>query len=410
MQSRNKPIIRHIITLGDSLSGRGTFAHRYLFGIIPLALVTGLDKESVKGRFTNGYTWDDDFAEMLSEEFLISYEEKKHSLDTTDISDGVLDDDPEIMEELARVGDLSDDMEVCYKGRDLVRTYNEGGLTASDYSGDITLLHPLLMLSREIVSNLAQKRKALLEDDLRFGITADQKEKTLVIEWSGANDLITVNEVPTEAEAKRAVQARVENLEILYAAGYRHFVLFNLPDLSLTPRYQISKRDQLLQVKAVTAGFNHDIAEACDMLRGRYPDLMLDLFNVDAFFQNVYNNPEQFGFDREKLRAPFVYSSDFNLENGVSNASGYLFWDDVHPTANLHEILADTFYTLCEREFSFAAPMPQLVVPPRLTRSSPPVTMWGHAHHTSPERKEVPLPDAVASAERVDTEVPRPVF
>ena len=67
------------------------------------------------------------------------------------------------------------------------------------------------------------------------------KIKTLVIEWSGANDLITVNLHPNIKTAQRAVNARIENIEKLIEQGYQHFVLINLSDLSLTPRYQNKK-------------------------------------------------------------------------------------------------------------------------------------------------------------------------
>ncbi len=89
-----------------------------------------------------------------------------------------------------------------------------------------------------MVSNLSEKRSLLLEDDIKHKLDSEHKSHTLVLEWSGANDLITVNSEPNIAAIHHSIASRVRNLKELIKNGYRNFTLFNLPDLSLTPYYQ----------------------------------------------------------------------------------------------------------------------------------------------------------------------------
>jgi hypothetical protein len=64
--------ISRFVTLGDSLSDRGTMNNRYLFGFIPMKWVAGLSGESPAGRFTNGLAWSDHIVAMFSNSFFIN--------------------------------------------------------------------------------------------------------------------------------------------------------------------------------------------------------------------------------------------------------------------------------------------------------------------------------------------------
>ncbi len=54
-------------------------------------------------------------------------------------------------------------------------------------------------------------RKLFLKTDQN--VSMEDKAKTLIIEWSGANDLITVNKRPERKAVDKAIQARVANLK-----------------------------------------------------------------------------------------------------------------------------------------------------------------------------------------------------
>jgi phospholipase/lecithinase/hemolysin len=398
----SRPVISHIVMMGDSLSDRGTMDHRYLFGIIPMAWVAGLTSKSPQGRFTNGYAWSDHLSAMLVDEFIIHRAEHKHAagehkreqLDPTDIADNIithhqpyqgasrqplLDAETDIADDviadrrfekkLEHSYTLDNDMFVKFHGRDFVRNYDEGGLTSHDYSWQPST-SITRFFSRLILSTLQKKCDTMLSYDHQLEISKAQKQQTLVIEWSGANDLVTVNAEPTRAEADLAIRDRILNAEKLILQGYRHFVLFDMPDLSLCPRFQNLKGaagDKARQNgKEVVAYFNEQLRKACATLQAKYPgQSSIEVFDVNKIFTAVYNDalnqthryPGH--FEKSKLHIPFTQSVDFVDKGGLSPASGYMFWDDVHPSADMHEILATEFYQHCEPLFQFTVPQPE---------------------------------------------------
>lgn len=386
-----KPIIRHIVTMGDSLSDRGTLAKRKLFGLIPMGELIGLSTKSPKGRFTNGFTWDDHFAATLSADFVIEHQEKKHFLDSTDVSDAVIDGG---LNSIIHAEDkLDSDTRVYYKGREFVRNYNEGGLTAHDYSDHLTLDLPTLF-KREILATLSSKRQELFDDDEALKTTLARKLETLVVEWSGANDLITVNSEITDKEADDAVKARIDNVSALYAAGYRNIILFNLPDLSLTPRYQTEKQSEAGTAHAASVYFNIELRHACNKLKKIHPDLFLDIFDVCTPMKDIYNHPEANEFDPLKRTLAYTDSDEFKEYDGISPAPGFMFWDDVHPSATVHAMLAEKFNEKYQPVFQFAPPRPKVL---KRSSSAPALNRLGMFSNTSNETLDEKIPEPTAT-------------
>jgi len=392
-----KPVISHFVIIGDSLSDRGTLDHRYLLGFIPMRLVAGLAGKSPRGRFTNGFTWSDDFSATIADEFIIKRAEKnnalgaqhKYQFDNTDIADAILTHSQNSNTEPVQldptdVADnvianrqfdrtiqnsytLDNDLYVQYRGRDFVRSYDEGGLTAHDYRGAPSYSFTRFF-SRLILATLDQKREKMLEHDRQLAIPDSQKQQTLILEWSGANDLITVNARPSREEADKAIQARILNAEKLILQGYRHFVLVDLPDLSLTPRYQnmtgAEGERERQNTKAICEYFNKKLTEECAKLQAKYKDngCSIEVFAISNYFADVYQDTLDqthrypCHFEKDKIKQPYTKSKDFAIRNGLSPASGYMFWDDVHPTADLHEVLEQQLYKTYSQKYQFSAP------------------------------------------------------
>lgn len=352
--------ISHIVILGDSLTDRGTMDHRYLFDLIPMSILSGLAGSSAFGRFTNGFTWSDDLSAMLADEFIISHLKNKYGLDAADIADAVISGDIRAKEFLSTAYNLDNDSFVQFEGRDFVRSYAEGGLSAYSYKG-----WPSSSISRYfsrlILSTLEDKREALLAYDKAHELSNKHKSESLIIEWSGANDLITVNKRPSKIEVERAINARILNAEILIKNGYHHFILFNLPDLSLTPRFQnmtgVEGENERENARECCAYFNAELQKAVQKLKETYPHSSIDVFDINSIFTEVYNNPEHYGFEPDKLKQPYTTSADFKIEeNGTSPAPGYMFWDNLHPIGRMHAELAEQGYRKFRLKYNFIEP------------------------------------------------------
>jgi phospholipase/lecithinase/hemolysin len=370
------PPIQHIIMMGDSLSDRGTLAKRKLLGLLPFEKLSGLEGKSPKGRFTNGYVWSDAFATKLANELIIE-SLKKRGERATDIADDVITHSP-LVERKLNYYDLDHDQYVEYdKSLDLVRNYDEGGLTAYNYDGKPGPIRRVI--EGKILANLDAKRKKLLEDDEYRAINQDHKNKSLIIEWSGANDLITINDgvyelkegkisKEVEVEIEHAVQARINNVRELAKNGYRNFVLFNLPDLSLTPRFQTGKgKDSKEGAQKASEHFNQVLKQESRKLKreltSKYGDVELDVFDVSSVFSDAYENPNKYGIDEDKLTTPYTKSNDFEIKkDNTSPAKGYMFYDDVHPTEDVHEVLAQKFYdSKIFKKYQMQAPSEDLI-------------------------------------------------
>lgn len=366
---------RHIVFLGDSLSDRGTMDRRKLFGIIPMDYLSGLKGKSPRGRFTNGFLWGDFVAATTVEQLELQRRRRQEKLPhmgrgNADLADALLTNDHGFKRRNENAFSLNDDLHVLYEGHRFARYYCEGGLTAHDYSKELTL-DLGKEGARQIVSNLDEKRQALLDDDEKYNISQAEKEETLLIEWSGANDLITVNDKPTMEEANKAIAARIDNIEKLIAQGYRNIVLFNLPDLSLTPRYARKGGEEQKNAHLISVYFNKQLAKKCEELKDKYaklnPPVFLDVFDVCSLLQEAYQDPKKYGFDQDKLTKPFTESDAFKKDKNdpvdakkhISPSQGYMFWDDVHPTADMHAYLAEKFEQAYEHKLRVEPPPSQ---------------------------------------------------
>lgn len=358
-----RKVISHLVVMGDSLSDRGTVCKRYLGGVIPMRWILEMDAHTHNGRFTNQNTWDDDFSTMLASGFLAKHFKSEHRgiLDDTDIADDVIDGDAAVTEEASYAYSLDNDLVIQFNGADFVRNFCEGGLSAADYSQEFTF-DPTIEMSRKILSNIKKQRQKLFADDTSKQVTDEQKSRTMVVEWSGGNDLLTMNAKPSFEAARNAVLARMENLHELIASGYRHFVLCTVPDLTITPRYQNKNAEERIEIQDICKSLNEMLKVGCkrtlDEFQSQYPGLTIDVFEVNDLLKTVYKNPKKFGFDPAKLHLPFSMSEEYkkNNQKAVLPATGYMFWDDIHPSATTHAILAKTFYDDFSGKYEFIAP------------------------------------------------------
>ena len=267
--------IKNLIMMGDSLSDRGTLNKTLLFGCIPMSYVEGLEGRSPDGRFTNGMVWSDHVCAEIASDFTINRAKKRWHLDDTDISDAVIHGDKRILKAIKESYSLDDDKFINYDGKLWIRSYCAGGLTSHNYSWNLST-SIIRFFMRIIVSKLEEMRQQLFNYDKQQKISNEQKAETLIIEWSGANDLVAVNAKPSHEEADKAIAARIDNVKKLIASGYRNFVLFNLPNLSLTPRYQALGKTEQDNAQECSLYFNEQLKKACEQLNEDYPHCSID--------------------------------------------------------------------------------------------------------------------------------------
>lgn len=167
-----------------------------------------------------------------------------------------------------------------------------------------------------------------------------------------AMGLVAANLPNAQTIATNTVAAAIGDvfavLSKLTAAGARHIVVLNSPNLSKTPRAVAAAQalpPLATLLVGMSAGFNQNLAGAINAVKASTPGV--NIYLIDAFtLQNqVQANPTQFGFQNASqpcflpatATTPQVLCS---TDPAVQNT--YFFWDDLHPTTATHQLLADS--------------------------------------------------------------------
>ncbi len=163
----------------------------------------------------------------------------------------------------------------------------------------------------------------------------------------GANDLFailggkTTDGLTPMQNAAAAAQVVATEAGDLQAAGAKDLMLFDVPDLGLTPGVTMSGPDASAEASALSAYFDEQVL--IDLAPVEAAGLKVFDLNTYALIDEAVNDPGEFGFndvtDPCYVGPTTGGGAVCSLLPAVQDT--YLFWDDVHPTARGHMIIAD---------------------------------------------------------------------
>lgn len=230
-------------------------------------------------------------------------------------------------------------------------------------------------------------------DNYFYWHTYDHQQTSLYSIWIGANNYI--NEPTNVEELTDSVVDTISNVtERLIDNGGDKFLLINLPDLAQLPQASDSPNQALLTRLSMV--HNQKLAQRIDALREKYPEVLFLYFDVNQFFEESKGRAGDYGIDNisdpcylgsytgwlrslipddDTLHASLVqkmpeltqaqwlminnnpqlheaavtgYISALLPKNEELQCEKYLYWDHVHPTTRVHELIAKKVKTLIE--------------------------------------------------------------
>lgn len=160
----------------------------------------------------------------------------------------------------------------------------------------------------------------------------------LVAIWAGANDILhgTVVDLPG---VMTAVGNVLTALQAVYDLGGRHFLVGGLPYLGTIPAvagYPDAVKDGLNQL---SYAFNSLLASGLANFRATHAGAQVAYNDVNSAFAAILATPSAYGLT--EVTEPALAAI---MAGGDPNPDHYLFWDTVHPTTAVHELIARTAF------------------------------------------------------------------
>lgn len=165
----------------------------------------------------------------------------------------------------------------------------------------------------------------------------------LYVIWIGGNDHLNGN-----VDFQEVVDNINEAMTKLADDGAMSMLIMNLPDLGFIP--DTLGTNEAPQATAFSENFNAALANMIDTFRAAHQEIKIYEFDVEALFLKVRANPVTFGFINVTQPSP-----NFSVPDNFDGA-GYLFWDDRHPTTQMHALIAGQVFNEISAQLPSEAP------------------------------------------------------
>lgn len=327
-QSAHATKIDQIVVFGDSLSDNGNILSltKKFHKIFPSVPIIPKDPPYYQGRFTNGPVWIDDLASAMNVPLI---------------------------------------------------DYAYGGAWAEPLK-DSRLMIPF-GIGMQVNSYL-----------VRY-LTDRHKGDHLYVIWAGGNDYAEGRE-DIDYATTNTVASIESQIDWLTYYGAKNILILNLPDLSIVPEVQKKGPDSIQQVQKLITMHNSKLVKMVAEQQAKHPDLKIIFADITPYFNEVYNNPEKYNIHdtttpcyagdyslrsllaqreiaaaREQnidiLRSPSLrtaYTMSKLADSGVeacTNPDEHMFWDQIHPTRVLHNLISlDAMTILSKNDIHGAEP------------------------------------------------------
>jgi phospholipase/lecithinase/hemolysin len=227
------------------------------------------------------------------------------------------------VEQLARPMGLAGSAGAAFRGSGSATNYAVGGARARDFGESPTLSTQVGAFLQRVGGSAPANALYVVEmggNDLRDSLLA------FVTGGDGG---------PVIADALTAIG---ENIAALYAAGARKFLVWNAPNIGLTPAIAPLGPVVAGLANTLTQTFNAKLETEVLTPLSALPGIEIVRLDVYSKVNDVVAAPTAFGLPNVNAACITPTSAPF----ACTNFDEHLFWDGIHPTKAAHAIIAQT--------------------------------------------------------------------
>jgi phospholipase/lecithinase/hemolysin len=227
------------------------------------------------------------------------------------------------VEQLARPMGLAGSVGAAFRGSGAATNYAVGGARAREFGDSPTLSMQVGAFLRDSGGSAPSNALYVVEmggNDLRDALQA--------FATGGDGGPIIVD----------ALTAIGENIATLYAAGARKLLVWNAPNIGLTPAIAPLGPVVAGLANALTQAFNAKLEAEVLVPLSALPGIEIVRLDVYAKLNEIVAAPAGFGLTTVNKACITPAVAPF----ACTNFDEYLFWDGIHPTKAAHAILAQT--------------------------------------------------------------------
>lgn len=227
----------------------------------------------------------------------------------------------------------------AYLNKELVN-YAEGGAVAAKYSK----LNPTFWF----ISNMERQIKK-----------HDFKSDDLVILALGSNDYMTFNKQDTQ-KVVRCYEKQITKL--IEDKKVKHILVTGIADYSKTPYAQ--KQDEAYRTSnsALASEHNASLSQKIAALAERYKaeGVNIQFFDFDNQFTELLDKADEIGYDTHTANS-VGYVDLYGTSKAFDPAHRHVFHDEVHPSQEVHQMLASRMSDYIVNAFGTASNIDTLV-------------------------------------------------
>ncbi|VVC77022.1 Phosphatidylcholine-sterol acyltransferase [Aquicella siphonis] len=204
------------------------------------------------------------------------------------------------------------------------------------------------------------------------------KENHLYVIWSGGNDYVNGRADADEATTNTVASIQSQ-IDWLVYYGAKNLLVLNVPDLGAVPEVTARGPDFIAGVRRLVTLHNQKFADMIRKMQLVYPEVKIVSGDTTQYFDDLIVNPDKFhlknvtqacydggywlkarGLDTREFKAvqaarqadidilntpslrTAYLTSEMSLagEKSCANPDEYLFWDHIHPTRVVHQLIS----------------------------------------------------------------------